>query len=67
MRIFNGVLKKDSEYILIKSDGEKLKGRISKLIGFKGLEKVEIKEAEAGDIVAIAGFNDIDVEIQLQT
>ncbi len=61
MRIFNGVLKKDSEYILIKSDGEKLKGRISKLIGFKGLEKVEIKEAEAGDIVAIAGFNDIDV------
>ncbi len=35
MRIFNGVLKKDSEYILIKSDGTTLKGRISKLIDLK--------------------------------
>jgi GTP-binding protein len=34
---------------------------VSKLIGFKGLDRVEIAEAEAGDIVAIAGFNDIDV------
>ncbi|MDD2452204.1 MAG: translational GTPase TypA, partial [Sulfurovum sp.] len=35
--------------------------RISKLIGFKGLEQIEIQEAEAGDIVAVAGFSDIDV------
>ncbi len=60
-RIFNGKLKKGDEYLLIKADGSKSKSRISKLIGFKGLERMEIEEAEAGDIVAIAGFNDIDV------
>lgn len=61
VRIFNGKLKKGDEYILIKASGEKIKSRVSKLIGFKGLNRVEILEAEAGDIVAIAGFNDIDV------
>jgi len=60
-RIFNGKVKKGDEYILVKASGEKSKSRVSKLIGFKGLERIEIEEAEAGDIVAIAGFNDIDV------
>jgi GTP-binding protein len=60
-RIFNGRLKKGDECILYKASGEKTKSRISKLIGFKGLEQIEIQEAEAGDIVAVAGFADIDV------
>ena len=60
-RIFNGKVKKGDEYVLVKASGEKTKSRISKLIGFKGLERTEIAEAQAGDIVAIAGFNDIDV------
>ncbi len=60
-RIFNGKVKKGGEYLLIKADGTKTKSRVSKLIGFIGLDRVEIDEAEAGDIVAIAGFNDIDV------
>ena len=60
-RIFNGKVKKGDEYLLVKACGSKSKSRISKLIGFKGLERIEIQEAEAGDIVAIAGFNDIDV------
>ncbi len=60
-RIFNGKVKKGEEYALLKSDGEKVVSRVSKLIGFIGLDRVEIDEAEAGDIVAIAGFSDIDV------
>jgi len=60
-RIFNGKVKKGQEYALVKADGEKTVSRISKLIGFKGLDRIEIDEAEAGDIVAIAGFSDIDV------
>ncbi|HFS85144.1 MAG TPA: GTP-binding protein, partial [Epsilonproteobacteria bacterium] len=51
-RIFNGKLKKGDECLLVKASGEKSKSRISKLIGFKGLEQIEITEAEAGDIVA---------------
>jgi GTP-binding protein len=60
-RIFNGRIKKGDEYVLVKADGSKSKSRVSKLIGFKGLDRIEIDEAEAGDIVAIAGFADIDV------
>ncbi len=60
-RIFNGKVKKGDEYALVKADGSKSVSRISKLIGFVGLDRVEIDEAEAGDIVAIAGFSDIDV------
>ncbi|KIM04495.1 MAG: GTP-binding protein [Sulfurovum sp. PC08-66] len=60
-RVFNGRVAKNQELLLVKASGEKVKGRISKLIGFKGLERIDIEEAEAGDIVAIAGFGDIDV------
>ncbi len=60
-RIFNGRVKKGDEYALIKADGQKVVSRVSKLIGFIGLDRVDINEAEAGDIVAIAGFSDIDV------
>ena len=60
-RIFNGVLKKGLSVQLAKADGEKVSGRISKLIGFHGLARMEIDEAGAGDIVAIAGFETIDV------
>ncbi len=60
-RIFNGKVKKGDEYMLMKADGSTKVSRVSKLIGFVGLDRVEIDEAEAGDIVAIAGFADIDV------
>ena len=60
-RVFNGTVKKGQNVLLIKADGEQISGRISKLIGFYGLAKTEIKEATAGDICAIAGFETIDV------
>ncbi len=59
--VFNGRVKKGENVMLAKSDGEKETGRISKLIGFMGLARTEIESAEAGDIVAIAGFNAVDV------
>lgn len=60
-RVFNGRIKKNAQVMLAKGDGEKEVGRITKLIGFMGLARTEIEEAQAGDIVAIAGFNAIDV------
>jgi len=60
-RIFNGRLKKGDNILLAKADGEMVKGRISKLIGFLGLNRMEIQEAEAGDIVAVAGIETVDV------
>lgn len=60
-RVFNGVISKGANVMLAKGDGEKETGRITKLIGFMGLARTEIESAQAGDIVAIAGFNAIDV------
>ena len=60
-RIFNGKIAKNANVMLAKADGSKTQGRISKLIGFMGLERTEINEASAGDIVAIAGFESLDV------
>jgi len=60
-RIFNGKVKKGDNVALAKADGEIIKGKISKLIGFHGLNRMEIDEAEAGDIVAFAGMETVDV------
>jgi GTP-binding protein len=60
-RIFNGTIRKGDNVMLAKADGEMVKGRITKLIGFHGLNRMEIEEAEAGDIVAMAGLETIDV------
>ncbi len=60
-RIFNGRLKKGDSVKLAKADGEFVNGKITKLIGFHGLNRMEIQEAEAGDIVAIAGMETVDV------
>ncbi|MCQ2856506.1 translational GTPase TypA [Helicobacter pylori] len=60
-RVFNGSVKKNESVLLMKSDGSKENGRITKLIGFLGLARTEIENAHAGDIVALAGFNAMDV------
>lgn len=60
-RIFNGCVKKGENVLLVRSDGEKISGKITKLIGFYGLARTEIESAEAGDIVALAGFSTINV------
>ncbi|MEA3288544.1 MAG: translational GTPase TypA [Campylobacterota bacterium] len=60
-RIFNGTITMGESVMLVKADGEKVNGRITKLIGFKGLEKMDIDKAGHGDIVAIAGFETVDV------
>lgn len=60
-RVFNGKLSKGQSVALVKADGEQVNGRVTKLIGFHGLARMEIQEAEAGDICAVAGFETIDV------
>lgn len=60
-RIFNGTISKNQSVMLAKADGSKTTGKISKLIGFLGLERTDIDTASSGDIVAIAGFDALDV------
>jgi len=60
-RIFNGTISMGETVTLVKADGEKVKGRVTKLIGFKGIDRFDIEKAGTGDIVAVAGFETIDV------
>ncbi len=60
-KIFNGKIHTGETVALIKKDGEISKARISKLLGYEGLKQIEIAEAEAGDIVTIAGFENIGI------
>ncbi len=58
-RIYEGVLKAGSNIFLKKADGETRAGKITKIFTFHGLNKKEVQEASAGDIVMIAGIADI--------
>lgn len=60
-RVFRGKMTVGEQVVLMKQDGSQKSFRITKLYGFIGLKRVEIKEAKAGDIVAVAGLEDINV------
>ncbi|CAL7908333.1 translational GTPase TypA [Fusobacterium necrophorum] len=60
-RIHNGTLKRNQEVMIMKRDGSQIKGKISVLYGYEGLRRVELQEAEAGDIVCIAGMENIEI------
>ncbi|MBN9655707.1 translational GTPase TypA [Halobacillus litoralis] len=60
-RVFNGSIKVGQQVSLMKKDGSVKNFRVSKLFGFIGLKRVEIEEAKAGDIIALAGLEDINV------
>ncbi|MFQ3546139.1 translational GTPase TypA [Halobacillus rhizosphaerae] len=60
-RVFNGRIKVGQQVSLMKKDGSVKNFRVSKLFGFIGLKRIEIEEAKAGDIIALAGLEDINV------
>ena len=60
-RIYNGVIKTGQDVMHINREGQMKKCRVMALMTFFGLERVEVKEAVAGDVVAIAGIGDINI------
>ncbi|MCT7954245.1 translational GTPase TypA [Laspinema palackyanum] len=60
-RIHNGVIKAGQQAALVKEGGEIVKSKITKLMGFEGLNRVDMPEASAGYIVAVAGFADANI------
>ena len=60
-RIQRGKIKVNESVMCLRSDGTKTQFRVQKLFGFLGLQRIEIEEASAGDIVAVAGLADIGV------
>ncbi len=57
-RVYEGVVKAGQTVLVKKPDGESRSAKITKLFTFKGLERVDVPEAVAGDIVIVAGISD---------
>lgn len=60
-RVNRGVIRQGQSVTVINREGQKKTARIEKLFGFQGLKRIEIEEAGAGDIIAIAGIKDINI------
>jgi len=58
-RIYEGIIKSNSNVVVKKPSGETRTGKITRLFTFNGLERKEVDEASAGDIVMVAGLPDI--------
>jgi GTP-binding protein len=60
-RIQRGKVRQGEDVVLILRDGTHKKGRVSRLTAFEGLKKEDVPEASAGEIVAVAGFADVEI------
>ncbi len=60
-RVFRGTIKVGQQVSLVKIDGSVKNFRVTKIFGFFGLNRIEIDEAYAGDLIAISGMEDINV------
>ncbi|AVG17376.1 MULTISPECIES: translational GTPase TypA [Chromobacterium] len=64
-RILNGRIKSGQQVVVMNHEEQVATGRINQVLGFKGLERVEVPEAEAGDIVIISGIEDIGIGVTI--
>ncbi|MCB5184099.1 translational GTPase TypA [Methylobacillus gramineus] len=62
-RVRNGRIKPGQVVAVLKGDEQLGQGRINQVLGFQGLERVAVEEAEAGDIVIISGIEEIGIGV----
>ncbi|OGU48825.1 MAG: GTP-binding protein TypA, partial [Ignavibacteria bacterium GWB2_36_8] len=60
-RIHSGVIKTGDNIVLLTREGKKVNSKVSKMYSFENIKRVDVKELSAGDIGAIAGFEDVDI------
>ncbi|HVQ56362.1 MAG TPA: GTP-binding protein, partial [Pyrinomonadaceae bacterium] len=60
-RIFSGEIAKNQEVAVAKRDGSLVKTRVKELFVFEGLERTTVDNAGVGEIVALAGFDDVEI------
>ncbi len=60
-RVFRGTIRIGDNVTVMKLDGSTKNFRVTKIFGFMGLDRVEVQEAKAGDLIAVSGMEDIYV------
>jgi len=60
-RIQRGKVRKNMPVSIVDREGKKRQGKVLQVLGFMGLERIEQDEAEAGDIIAISGVQDLNI------
>ena len=60
-RITRGKLKPNEQIVIVDSEGVSRKGRVLQVIGYSGLERVDVIEAEAGEIVCVTGIDKLNI------
>ena len=56
-RIKQGAVKPNDQVVVINRDGETRKGKVLQVMGYEGLDRIEVSKAEAGSIVCITGID----------
>lgn len=60
-RIQRGIIKPNTPLVIVDREGNERRGRMLQVFGFHGLERVEVQEARAGDIIAFAGIEKLQI------
>ena len=60
-RIQRGAIKTNSPVVLVSRDGAQRSARVLQVFGFRGLERIEVPEAKAGDIIAFTGIDALEI------
>ncbi len=60
-RITRGTVKPNQQIVVTDAEGSTRKGKILQVMGYMGLERVEVKEANAGDIICITGVDPLNI------
>ena len=60
-RITRGTLKPNAQVVVVPAEGENRKGKVLQVMGYLGLERIDVQAAEAGDIVCITGIEGLNI------
>ncbi|WP_174875120.1 translational GTPase TypA [Vogesella oryzae] len=64
-RVLNGRIKPGQQVVVMNHEDQVAAGRINQVLGYKGLDRVPVEEAEAGDIIIISGIEDIGIGVTI--
>jgi GTP-binding protein len=64
-RVLNGRIKPGQMVVVMNHEDQVAQGRINQVLGFQGLDRIPVEEAEAGDIIIISGLDDIGIGVTI--